>query len=310
MRKSILYPALALGLGAIGAGLRMWQRAAGYDMTGLPVPFAAQSILLALFLLLCGGAAVYAAMGQDKTLEDQSAALPKGPSAGALLAAAGALILLGGIVSLLLVGRAYLRLDLAMYATAEERSSALRSFLSTNLLPGILALASVPTAAALLLRAKDAQSGRAPRPFPVMMPPIFCWLWLIEVYRQHTSNPILWDYVLLLLASVALLISGYERAGFAFGIGKPRRTVFTSLAGLMLAVAALPDCGGAASALILLALALHTAVELHALLGCFEYRPKRLAPDGAGVQIPAAPEDAAPREDDAQSTQQEDAPHE
>lgn len=258
----------------------MWQRTAGYDASGLPVRFAFPSIVLAAFLVLCAGGALFLALRQPKALEDQDAAQPHGNVPSALLTAAGILILAAGALNLLSFFRNYLNYSQVLYATQEEQQDALRAFLSSSLLTGVLAVASVPTAAALLLRAREAKSGEGkPKPFAVLMPSVLCWLWLIEVYRGHTSNPILWDYVLLLLAVVALLAAAYERAGFALGVGKPRRTVFSSLTALLLALAALPDCGGIANALILIALALHAVVELIPLLSALEYSPRRLTGD-------------------------------
>jgi len=281
MRKSTLFPTLALVLGAVAAGLRMWQRSAGYDQSGLPVRFAIPSIVLAAFLGACAGGALYLALRQPKTLEDQETTQPRGKNLSALLTAAGILILSGGVLNLLIFFRSYLNYSQVLYATQKEQQEAFHAFLSSSLLTGLLAVACVPAAAALLLRAKTASSQEGkPKPFAVLMPAVLCWLWLIEVYRGHTSNPILWDYVLLLLAVVVLLAAAYERAGFALGVGKPRRTVFSSLMALLLALAALPDCGGLANALTLIALALHAVAELIPLLSALEYSPRRLAGDG------------------------------
>lgn len=295
MRKSMLIPALALVLGAAAAGLRMWQRTAGYDGSGLPVPFALPAVVLTLFLLLCAGALLYLALRQPKTMEAQSEALPRRVVPAAALALAGALLLAGGAASLLHFFRDYLAYSQVLYATQDEQQEALRGFLSAGLLALVLALAAVAASAALLLRAKRIKLDEEdPGGIAVSLPPLFCCVWLIEVYRQHTANPVLWDYVLLLLASVALLISTYERAGFSLGVGKPRRTVFSSLSALLLTVAALPDCGGAVNAVILCALGIQSAVETAALLDALAYRPKRLAPEPA--QDTTTQEDASHEE--------------
>ena len=278
MRKPVFYPVLAVGLGILAAGLRMWQRAAGYDEAGLPIPFAVPSLVLAAFLGMCAGAGLYLALRQPKTLEDQHAALPRGGTAAALFTAAGVLVLAGGVINLWNVFQNYLAWSQALYTSLEEQQAATRRFLNANLLPGVVAVAAFPAAAALLLRAKEARAGgEAPAVFASVMPSIFGGIWLIDVYRGHTSNPILWDYVLLLLAVAALLASAYERAGFAFGMGKPRRSTFTSHMALLLAAAALPDCGGISSAAFLIALALLTLAELPALLSALEDTPRRLA---------------------------------
>lgn len=289
MRKLDFYPALALGLGAAAAVLRMWQRAVGYDASGLPIPFAVSSVVLTVFLCLCAGGFLLLALKQPKTLADQPAALP-GRGSATMFTFAGILVLESVALALLGMAKEYLQLSSALLVSEESRQEYMLSYLFKHVLLCLRVLASVPTAAALLVRAKHAKSGDGPpKPFAVMMPPIFCWLLLIEVYRGHTSNPIVWDYVLLLLACVALLVSTYERAGFAFGVGKPRRTVFTTSLALLLVVAALPDCGGLANAAALIALAFQAWEELPALLRALEN---------------------APAEPDEESIQQEDASHE
>lgn len=271
MRKPVLYPTLGLLLGLLAALLRLWQRTAGYDASGLPVPFAAPTVVLTLFLLLCTGAFLYAALRQPKALEDQKPALARGQGAAGLFSAAGVLVLAGGAVNLLAFLRSYNSYAQVLYSSSYEQREALRRFLSSHLVVGVAALAAVPAAIALLVRAKEARAEAGhTRPFAAIMPCVFCWLWLIKDFRLHTSNPVVWDYALLLLAIMALLLSACDRAGFAFGVGRPRRTVFSSLAALLLAAAALPDCGGAANALTLLSLACAAWAELWALLSALD----------------------------------------
>lgn len=312
MRRSTLWPAGALILGGGAAVLRMWQRASGYDASGLPVPGAVSAAVLTAFLVLCSGAFLAAALSRPRVLESQSSAAPHGRSAALLLGASGVLIMAAGAVNLKTFADGWLEVDRAVYASPAGRQEALRLFLSDCLFPLALALLSVPTAIALLLRARRSsgpvppqedepaepdspegddpegeaadpeeagEDGGAPkrgarvRTFAALMPPFYCWLWLVEAYRRHTSSPILWDYVLLLFAVLALLISGYFRAGFAFGVGRPRRSVWVSLLALFFAVAALPDAGDAATVLALASLVLHALAELTALLSALENTP-------------------------------------
>lgn len=305
MRRSTLWPAGAVILGAAGAALRMWQRASGYDADGLPVSGALPAVVLTVFIILCAGAFLAASLSEPKALEDQSSAAPRGRSAALLLAASGVLILAAGAVNLKAFADGWLEVSGALYASPAGRQEAIRLFLSACLFPLVLALASVPAAIALLLRTRLALGsapaqedvpaeptaveeddpeeteedggtrprGEGVRTFAALMPPVFCWIWLVEAYRRHTSSPILWDYVLLLFAVLALLISGYFRAGFAFGVGKPRRAVFVSLLALFFFAVALPDAGDAATALILAALTLHAQAELSALLSALDHAP-------------------------------------
>lgn len=294
MNNSKLVPALALVLGGLGAALRMWQRSAGYDGTGLPIPGAPAATVLAVFLALCAAGFLLLALGQPKELADQSAAAPRGGAAAGLLALSGCLLAAGGLLRLKVFADEYMVLSQALYVSQAAQNDALRTLLQTRLLPLVLTVASIPAAACLFYQAKQAKSGpeqaQEPNTFATLMLPFFCWLWLIETYRQHTSNPIVWDYVLLLFAVVSILVGTYFRAGFVFGAGKPRRSVLFSLLSLFFSAAALPDAGDAATALTLAALALHALIELTALLACCAHQH---APEHTG-----------------QITQQEDTPHE
>lgn len=295
MSKSKLALGVTLILGALGAALRMWHRASGYDGAGLPVSGVPSALALTLFLILCILGCILFALRQPISLSDQSAAAPRGPLAGALLAAAAVLLLAGGLLELKRFADGYLEVSQAIYFSAKEESAAVRTFFLSKVLSLVMFLAAVPAAAALLYQAKRAKTEtEAPyNSLAPLMPPLFAWLWLIETYRRHTSNPILWDYVLLLLAAVALLLSAYFRAGFRFGLGKPWPSVALSLLALFFALSALPDAGGLSTLFILIGLTLHAAAELGALLVCFNYRPRRLAGNTAG-----------------KTTQEEELPHE
>lgn len=295
MSKSKLALGLTVILGGLGAALRMWHRASGYDEAGLPVAGAPAALVLTLFLILCVLAAVLFTLRQPVSLSDQSAAAPRGALAGVLLAAAAVLLLAGGLLELKRFADGYLEVSQAIYFSAKEESTAVRVFFLSKALSLVMSLAAIPAAAALLYQAKRAktESEAAYNSLAALMPSLFAWLWLIETYRRHTSNPILWDYVLLLLAAVALLLSAYFRAGFRFGLGKPWPSLALSLPALFFALSALPDTGDLSTAVILIALTLHAAVELCALLTCFNYQPRRLA-----VQSPN------------RSDQQEGSPHE
>ena len=184
-------------------------------------------------------------------------------------------------------------------ASALLRSDALRKFFFSSILSLILSVAAIPTAVALLYRAKQTKLGQVSASgFAALMPAFYCWVWLIEAYRQHTANPIIWDYVCLLFAIVTQLVSAYYRAGFFYGVGKPRPAVFTSLLAQLFTVVAITDCGDGATMLILTVFLLYTLAELFALLPLVLYQPRRLAPE------PPAPDSSG------HSDTQEEEPHE
>ena len=49
--QKFMLPALSLLLGLAAAGLRLWQRLAAYDESGLPIPMAIPSVVLVVALL-------------------------------------------------------------------------------------------------------------------------------------------------------------------------------------------------------------------------------------------------------------------
>lgn len=248
-KKIILYPLLALVLGGLGAALRMWQFSHYAD--GLPAEGDPASLAL---LVLCGAAAVLFLVLALGSKEVQAGALYTRPSpirAGLLLACAGLLIL-----------------SAVFYLKNVLEGRAAGAALSASILELLLALVSIPTVVSAAYLAKDSRSGYgfSYNSLTVVFPILYCWVWLIDAYRRHTANPVLWDYVFLLLAVIALLLAAYGRAGFSFGDGKPRMTVFVSLSALFLVPIALTGHYGAASLFAILAMALYALSSLTGLL--------------------------------------------
>lgn len=249
MRKHILLPLLALVLGGLGAALRMWQRAGYVD--GLPVHGSPATLLL---LILCAAAALLFLVFARKAGGMQAGALY---SAGSPIRAA-----------LLLVCAALL-----LFATMLQVKGVMDALSAGNtffvlLLELLLILFAIPSLVCIAFLAKDAKTGegRSYRSLTVVVPIFYCWVWFIEVYRHHTADPILWDYIFLLLATAFLLICVSLRGGFSFGDSKPRLAVFCGLTALFLMPAALVDFYGLPTLFITLGLTLYTLVFLSGLL--------------------------------------------
>ena len=258
MRKSILCPALALVLGGLGAALRMRQLA-GYE-NGLP---PAGSVFSLLLLLLCAGAAVlFLLLALTAGAPPADCAFPGSHPirAGLLLAGAGLLLL-----------------SAVLYLKDIMDGMALGTPVGSLLLELILVILSVPAVISMAFLAKDAKegNGRSRNSLTVVAPVLYCWVWLIEVYRQHTANPVLWDYVFLLLAVIALLLAAQCRAGFAFGDGKGRLAVFCSLAALFLVPISLTGWYGAAHLTATIGMTLYVLASVSAVLDASP-SPKRL----------------------------------
>lgn len=249
MRKSILCPALALILGGLGAALRM-QQLAQYE-NGLPPVDSPVSLLLTL---LCAAAAVLFLV-----LAFQSGGCPSDcafsdshPIRAGLLLASAALMLLSAVF--------YLKDVMDSQAAGEP--------VSVLLLELILVILSVPAVISMAFLGKDAKEGggRSRNSLTVVAPVLYCWVWLIEAYRRHTANPVLWDYVFLLLAVIALLVAVFGRSSFAFGDGRPRLTVFSGLAALFLVPIALIDWYGLAHLAATAGMTLYVLTTVNAVL--------------------------------------------
>lgn len=280
--QKFMLPALSLLLGLAAAGLRLWQRLAAYDESGLPIPMAIPSVVLVVALLAAAALFLALSLRLPKTVEQQEL---RGDSVTALLLMVCAgLMLVSAVVGLMSFASGYQEAA-AGAASAQLRSEAVRQFFLSSVLTLILSVAAVPTAVALAYRAKQIRAEQPPASgFAALMPAFYCWIWLIEAYRQHTANPIVWDYVFLLFAIIGQLISAYYRAGFFYGVGKPRPAVFVSLLAQLFTVVAITDCGEVLSILILILFLLYNLAELLTILPLVlapPYQPRRLAREPA-----------------------------
>jgi len=68
---------------------------------------------------------------------------------------------------------------------------------------GILAAASLP----FMFPSKKEGEGRALASTAAIIPILFCCVWLVSDYRVHAENPVRWEYVVQILAIIALTMS-------------------------------------------------------------------------------------------------------
>jgi hypothetical protein len=257
MRKFNLCPLVALALGCGGAALRMWQESRYVD--GFPPTGDLSSLLLIALSVLAALAAGFIAW-RAKGL--QAGGLFSGPSK------------MNGVV-LVLSALGYL--GAAMFHLAhiaritgfgpDTQVSPIVLLLAAplELLQAILA---VPAVVCLVFLAKDALGGlgRSLGSLTVLLPAACGWVSLIDLYRRSVSDPILWDYVFLLLAIVSLLLAAMARAGFSFADGNPRQAVFFGLFGLFLAPIAFVQAQEMSTRLSLIAMTLYALAALLSLL--------------------------------------------
>lgn len=257
MRKYTLCPLVALALGCGGAALRMWQESCYTD--GFPPAGHLSSLLLIGLCVLAGLLSVLAARGARKFRCGAYFSGSDMPGAALfVLSAAGFLI--AAMLHLLQIA--------AVTGMGPDSSVSPLFILAAAPLELLLAVLAVPTVVCLAFLAKDAKAGkgRTMNSLTVLLPAAYGWVWLIDLYRRSVSNPILWDYIFLMLAVVSLLVAAVGRAGFSFSDGKPFPTVFFGLFGLFLAPIAFLQASDLPARFSLIAMTLYVLAALPGLL--------------------------------------------
>ena len=86
------------------------------------------------------------------------------------------------------------------------------------------------------------QDSRRKAPYALsVVPTLFVCFWLILMYRQNASNPVLLDYVYKCLALMASALSFYFTSGFLYGKPAPGKAIFTYFAAIYFCTVTLAD---------------------------------------------------------------------
>jgi len=257
MRKYTLCPLVALALGCGGAALRMWQESRYVD--AFPPSGDLSSLLL---VAACALAALLSALVAWKVKDFRAGALFSGPSP--LFA------VLLGLSAVSLLGCAIFHFAHIAQITGlgpDSQVSPIR-ILTAAPLELLLTVVAIPTVVCLVFLAKDALvgGGHSRGSLTLLFPAAYGWIWLIDLYRHSVSDPILWDYIFLMLAVVFLLLATMGRASFSFADGKPWQAIFFGLFGLFLAPIAFVQAENIPARFALGAMTLYVMAALFGLL--------------------------------------------
>jgi len=74
-----------------------------------------------------------------------------------------------------------------------------------------------------------------------VVPILFMCFWLIVMYKQNATNPVLLSYCYYCLAIMASTLSFYYTAGFVFKKPAPGKTIFAYLASIYFCLVTLAD---------------------------------------------------------------------
>lgn len=233
MKERFKWPLTALILAAVGAGIRIWQTSTAFEgELGLSIPNAPASWAMAAFYVL--SALVFIVLARTTRSEDVT---QRRLSQWDIAFAAPqdvvhlALITLGALLTLLsaiFLFQEAAQMSAIRAETGRGDSPLLQIVLALCALPGGLGLA---VSAGISYRA----TGRGRENGALLLPLLLNCVWLLEAYRTNAADPVLWDYVPLLLTVAMALLFQMESAGMAFtSKGHPRWLLW--LAGMTAAV--------------------------------------------------------------------------
>lgn len=288
---------VSVGAAALAcAALRRWQLATAFEPgTGLATPGAQASVILVCILAMSGAWLILLAQGRTRhglpARRWDCVFLGAGDPVFPGLELAAALLALLAVPVLFLVGVDQFQL----YQAARE--AGVQPPTNNGMLTLATAATALLAAVGLFQTARDGlRPGRRGRGgFAAALPGVMGCVWLMESFRSHAANPVLWDYVPQLLAIVLGMAFYMDFAGMSAGLPRPRRllwlagmTVILSAVALASTVAELSArtaAGGSllsaqtGDALLLLAQILAAAGVLYRLPPYLE-RPARPGPEG------------------------------
>ena len=243
----------ALALALISAALRRWQLATAFEgELNLPIPMAPASMALSCALVIAGAAFGILCAGQRvvdpprgqgrKARWDRALAAPGDPLGLGVMVLA-AFLMLAAAPLLLRSGWELWR----TFQNSVEKTG------DNGLLMMAAAVTSLAGCGGLLAAAQAAYRGKGHGKSAIVLPAVNGCVWLMELYRGHAADPVLWDYVPMLLAVVAGMLMYMDWGGLSSGRPRPRRTLWLAGMTAVLTAVALAGAWQWGEALLLLA---------------------------------------------------------
>lgn len=258
---------------ACAAALRWWQLSSAFEVSPrLAIPFAPASVLLAVLLLAAAVLLAILARRQQVSPEldgcwERALYAPEDRLHLTGLVLAAFLSLAAGVI-LLIQGIRLFQDYRMLRAMGEEMAGANNGLL--RLLTGAAGLASFP---ALLAAAKNAMRRGRCGNLPLMSAVCAC-LWMMDAYRSHAADPVLWDYVPLILAIAAGLLFYLHWAGLTCGTPHPRRALWLAGMTVVLSAAAMVGEDSLGAVLLLASQAFAALCMLYRLPRNLKYPPE------------------------------------
>lgn len=271
--ERVKWPGLALLLGGLGMLLRRWHLASAFEGdNGLLVAGAPANRAMIAFLVLCAAAFLLLArtapcrLGGEKRLSHWDL----------VFAAEGD----RGYMTLMVMAAMFTLAATPLLMREAARLIAIRRATGggdNGMLQVVLALCALFSCACLVVSARDAyrMKGRGREKESLLLPAAMGCVWLLEAYRANAPDPVLWNYVPLLLAAAAGVLFYLECAGLSYDKGHPRLVLWLAAMTVVLSAVALAGKPPLSMAALLIG-------QLLAALAALWTAPKNLAsPPGA-----------------------------
>lgn len=105
----------------------------------------------------------------------------------------------------------------------------------------VLGLLGIAAALCMIFGARNRARGISVPPLE-LMPVVYLVVKLVLNFKNWSTDPVILDYCDMLFAQCFVLLAFYEGAGFCFGKGRPRRTLFYGACGVLLSGMAAGSC--------------------------------------------------------------------
>lgn len=264
-KKPFIFCGYVCILGIFGAFFRWLQNTTAFEVdTGLAVPFALWSIVMAVYIAACAVSLIFPAksLPSENVPEDFVSAFGGKAAVVFRVASIVCLVLVSGSGAVMLL------------RCVRAGSLAQNLF---NLVLGGGAFVSGICLFVLFRRLLAGESKGCGGP-SVIIVLYLCFL-LIWEYKTYASDPVVWHFAVRILSTAAVLLAYYYIAGFCYYRYKPRKTVYFSLLGAALSISTFADSAGTSMHMLTLGLTLGLLVMSYMLIGNLESM-KEVPPDG------------------------------
>lgn len=224
MRKDALKMVLITAVtGVFGAFFRWLENINAFEPdTGLMLPFAKTTLLMAVYLLAAAALfIVMALMWSKRCVCEKNPALALRPATFApdlMCKLCGTAMALLGVV-------------LMFSAPGARYPSLERLFAATSIFGGV----------ALIFIMVKADGSVSTSRSACLVPVLFACMWLVCSYKNNAENPVIWAFLVELLAIIVTVMAWYELAAYHYGRARPGAALFFVQAAAFMNITTLSD---------------------------------------------------------------------